>query len=381
MRILILCSSATGYAVQIIHEMKKRYPELSFSLLTYESSRKFYEKKFQPLEIENIFTYDIDAKQGRIRRHIKLFKVLQRMPQFDVIHSLWMERDWCLHAFQIKRHGRKWFLSIGGSDLFRETRTLPERLWKYRMLKRASWISGENEDTLEFFFKVFGDKYRKVRHSINSFGVDIMDEMYDVGTQEIVELKRNWKLPNDKAIVVCGYNAGEAHQHLRMIEAISRMDIKARSKMFFLFPMTYPGGREDYIANVWKSLDMVTKDYMILETFLTTKQMAEMAMISDIMIHVQTTDQLSSTMMSHMYNGNVVIAGSWLPYGQLKRRGIKFEEIDHISDLTEILPIVVENLNEWKQKYKKNKELVWEMSSWDKAAERWHDSYLGIMEV
>lgn len=380
MEILILCSSATVFAVQIIHEMKKRYSELRFSLLTEDSSRNFYEKKFQSWEIENIFTYNNYAKQERIRRYIELFKVLQKMPQFDVIHSLWMEKSWCLHAIQIKRHGRKWFLTIGGSDLFVESRILLERLWKYRMVKRASWISTQSEDALEFFFKTFGDKYRQVRHSANPYGVDILDEMYDADAQEIAELKRNWKLPNDKVIVVCGHNAYKEHQHLQMIEAISRISIKERSEMFFVIPMTYPNGQEGYISNVRKALDILTKDYMILERFLTTKQMAEVAMISDIMIHVQTTDLFSSTMLSHMYNGNIVIAGSWLPYGQIERRGIKFEKIDQISDLTDILPKVVENLNEWKQKYKKNKELVWEMSSWDKAAERWYDSYVGILE-
>ena len=82
-----------------------------------------------------------------------------------------------------------------------------------------------------------------------------------------------------------------------------------------------------------------------------------------------------------MYNGNVVIAGSWLPYGQLKDRGIRFEEVDDVGDLAYSLPEVVANLRGKKQECKKNRDLVWEMSSWDKAAKRWHDSYVGILEV
>ena len=98
-------------------------------------------------------------------------------------------------------------------------------------------------------------------------------------------------------------------------------------------------------------------------------------LMTDVMIHVQTTDQLSSTMMAHLYNGNVVLAGSWLPYSDIKKKGIKLYDVDGFEDLGSKLQDVVENISEYKNTCEANKQKVYEFSSWEYCIRDWYNIY------
>ena len=164
-----------------------------------------------------------------------------------------------------------------------------------------------------------------------------------------------------------------------MIDVMSQMDAAILDKCFFVFPMTYPDGVDDYIRVVEERLIGITKHFKIIRDYLSTKEMAEIAVVSDIMIHVQTTDQLSSTMLSHMYCGNVVIAGSWLPYDVLKRKGISFITIDDVSELGNRLSDVIENIDSIKKENDRNKAIIHEMSSWVNASKKWYSVYDALL--
>ncbi len=135
--------------------------------------------------------------------------------------------------------------------------------------------------------------------------------------------------------------------------------------------MTYPDVFADYRKEVCDRLQNVGFDSVVLTEFMDFQSMSEYALISDIMIHVQTTDQLSSTMLEEMYAGSVVIAGSWLPYQSLHEMGIYFLDVDTIPDVTVVLEEVVQNLDSYKEKCKGNSEIVWNYSSWDVLATKW----------
>lgn len=96
---------------------------------------------------------------------------------------------------------------------------------------------------------------------------------------------------------------------MKMIDSFSRLPQDIIRKLFFVFPMTYSAVECGYIEKVRSAIQEVTNSFIILEDFMSTEEMAEVVQATDVMIHVQTTDQMSSTMLAHMYNGNVVIAG------------------------------------------------------------------------
>ena len=103
--------------------------------------------------------------------------------------------------------------------------------------------------------------------------------------------------------------------------------------------------------------------------------MAEIEKTTDIMLHVQTTDQLSSAMLSHMYNGNVVIAGEWLPYNELREKGIFFISVKDIDDISSAVEEVVNNPDEYRTRCMDNRSKVYAMSSWRRSADDWYETY------
>ena len=103
--------------------------------------------------------------------------------------------------------------------------------------------------------------------------------------------------------------------------------------------------------------------------------MGQYDIISDIMIHVQTTDTLSSTMLEEMYTGSVILAGKWLPYQVLHNRNLYFIDVDTIDAVSHNIEMIVRNMDYYREKCKCNKEIIWKYHSWDSLISQWHDLF------
>lgn len=365
MNVLILCTYKSTYVIQLYKYVKKYYPTVMYSIFTQDGAREYYQENLRLADGEKIYSFGYHDYLCYIEA--------MKLPHFHIIHSLWMEHFWGECAGILWHKCDAWFCSVGGSDLYRESK---HKLWfllQKRIIKRASWISSEGEETKNNFRRIYGNKYDSIPHTVIRFGVDILESLKQIKTERISEFREKYGLPNDKVIIMCGTNARLEQQHIEMISAVERLPDFIKENCCLLIPMTY-GGTEDYIKKIKERASGSIKS-VILYDFLTTDEMAEVAMITDILIHVQTTDQLSSAMMAHMYCGNVVIAGSWLPYQELKDLGIGFVSVDKVSDITNQLEEIIPNINRYKEMYKVNEKLVNELSSWEHSAQEWYKVY------
>ncbi len=369
--VLILCSFYSSYVIQLCHYMKKFYPQIEYSLLTNKNAATEYEKEAE--NTQHIYYYV--STKTRLFYH-----QIDKLPLFDIIHSLWMEPVWGINAHKLKKKARYWFNSVGGSDLYRFSRQFLIRVLQKRTIKYSDWISSENIQTRDYFYKIYGEKYKNKEHSICRFGVDIID--YIKSFKQDYESPKTFssEFPVDRIIIVCGTNASENHQHFAMIDAISKMNKEQRNKCHFVFPMTYPAGMDEYIGEVAERISQVTDSFTILTKYMNVQEMAELAMTVDIMVHVQTTDQLSSAMISHMYNGNIVITGSWLPYDTLQDEGVFFLKVGEIAELNSRLEEVIMNLDNCKEKCRSNIDIIYQLSSWEMASAKWMKVYTSLMK-
>lgn len=370
-RILILCSFYSTYVTQLCGYMKKFYPSLSYSLLTHESAVAEYQKTAN--DLKGVYSY----KSTNTRL---FYDQLDDLPLFDIIHSLWMEPVWGINAYKLRKKTKYWLNSVGGSDLYRFSNQILTRIMQKRIIKYSDWITSENVQTRNFFYKVYGNHYRNIEHSICRFGVDILDYIRRYKQENEMPKEISAMFPSDKIIIVCGTNATENHQHFSIIDAISCMSQEKRNKCFFVFPMTYPGGKDAYINEVSVRISQVTNSFFILREYMSVQEMAELAMATDVMIHVQTTDQLSSAMLSHMYNGNLIIAGEWLPYGTLEENNVFFLKVKNVPEITEILEDVVSKIDFYKNKCLDNTEIIYRLSSWEAASKEWMKVYMSLMK-
>lgn len=366
MNILLLCSFESTYVTQLWENIKKYCPDIKLSLLTKENVRSHYLQKIALEEGENIYGYTSSS----IKFWLKTEKIIRKLPEFDIIHSLWMEKAWGYHAKTLKSKARFWLCSVGGSDLYRDSKKRLCKAYQLNILNQSDWFSSENIETKREFIRTYGKKYEIIPHTINKFGVDIFDALIK---RKGIKDKKNeiLSIPSDKIVICCGYNANPAHQHLEMIQSFSRMPQEIVKKFFFIFPMTYGVPSQMYMDKVKDAISQVTDEFVILEKFMDTDEMAEVVEVTDIMIHVQTTDQNSSTMLAHMYNGNVVIAGAWLPYSSLKEQGIYFVDIESVELLHEALLDIVEKYEIHKRECENNADIVYSISSWAACAKEW----------
>ena len=368
--VLVLCSFYSSYVTQLCFYMKKFYPQIEYSLLTNKNAVAEYEKEAE--NIQNIYYYV--STKTRLFYH-----QLDRLPSFDIIHSLWMEPVWGINAHKLKKKARYWFNSVGGSDLYRFSSQFLTKALQKRIIKYSDWISSENDQTRDYFYKVYGEKYKNIEHSICRFGVDIIDYIKQFKKEGKILKTISAEFPDDRIKVLCGTNASENHQHFAMIDAISKIDKEQRDKCHFIFPMTYPTGKETYISKVSERISQVTDSFTILTKYMSVQEMAELAMTTDIMLHVQTTDQLSSAMISHMYNGNIVIAGAWLPYDTLQDNHVFFLQVERVSELTLKMEEVIREFHDFKEKCSKNADIVYQLSSWELASVEWMKVYTSLM--
>ena len=365
MNVLIMCSSFSIYVVYYVEEMKKKYPHIRFSLFTHVSNKDRYDELLGD-NVQKIFDYN---------RLWELHRRISEFPMFDVIHTFWMEIQWGAMASLLRHKTDKLIVSVGGSDLYRSKKW--EHLFQKRLIAKADWISAENPETLSDFFDVYGSAYQIKKNKVVRFGLTNLEEIDDCiyDKQGIDYTKDLYNIPKDKLVITCGHNARKEHQHEKMINAIGLLTEEYRKKVHLMIPMTYPAGMEDYISQIAECAEKNGLTYSILTKFMDKRQMAQYEVCTDIMIHVQTTDQMCSTMLEQMYAGKTIIAGGWLPYCSVREAGVHFYSVETIDEITDIIRNCLDSMEEEKEKCLDNHDRIYDFSSWDSVSVEWMEMY------
>ena len=354
---LIFCLFFSVYTKQLIENMSRRYEDIDFSLLTNAREGK---DEIISDSLKHIYYFETMAD---------LKSILAQLPVYDVMQLQWIEWEWAYYSDIIKAKSKILNLNIGGSDFYRASDG--ERNYKYRIIRCADKILAQTNEIMHNFMAYYGENIAD-RMVVLPYGIEVLNWINLCENVSKRLLREKFQIPSERIVVSCGHNAGKAHQHMKMIEALNQLPPNVKEKIICVFPMTYPRENNEYISNVRVRLSETNLDYIILTEFMSFQKMAEYAMVSDIMIHVQTTDQLSSAMLEQMYAGSVVIAGKWLPYKSLHDCGIFFVDVDCIDDIMAAVSDVVMNKNQYKEMCIGNRDIIWKNSSWDELAPRWH---------
>lgn len=358
---MLFCTSFSSYVIQLVNNVKKRYPEVEISIITRSNEYK----KELPNLVSHLYIFEL---------YSDLKTILGKLPYYDAFHLLWMENEWVYFRRDIKRGANRWIQNIGGSDFYRAAKKL---LMNYssHIIRMADIINVQSVNVKSDFLNVFPEAEDKTR--ITNYGLEVIDYISEEEKRNKNEILKSLHLPEDKIIITCGHNGNAEHQHIDMLDAISALDNYTKDRLCCVIPMTYPKGIDDYIRRVDGYLNKSGLNYRILTEYMNFQDMADYASISDIMIHVQTTDQLSSTMLEEMYAGSVVIAGSWLPYKWLREKGIRFWTVDRISDITGVLKRIISEFDKYHMECLCNRKIVYDIASWDNLADKWVELWKG----
>ncbi|MEA4825939.1 MAG: glycosyltransferase [Clostridium sp.] len=355
---LILCSFYSIFTKEFIENMKK-YDYITFDVLTTDSS---YINEKEKGNVNEVYLY---------KNIYELNQVFNSLNMYDIVHIHFLDPFYSVLSEKIKEKCDNLLVSIWGSDYYRmsdENRKIQENI-----LDISDYITIANSDTIVDFNSYYDNKYaEKVKNC--RFGLKTLEYIELVNDLDIKDIKKEFNIPENAIVITCGYNASQAHNHLRIIESIYKEKKILPPDIYFLFPMTY-GGSTEYIEEVSNCLERNEFKYIIFDKFLDYIDIAKIRKITDIMIQVQNTDQLSGSMQEHLYCNNIVITGKWLPYNKLKSDGCFFLDVSSISDIGSKISHVISNMYDFKEKCKNNKKIISNLSLWKNAIVNWKNIY------
>ena len=199
-----------------------------------------------------------------------------------------------------------------------------------------------------------------------------IDKAFKIG---IDECKNHFFNDNNLVFVSVGYNANEAQQHKKIIDVLS--NLKNKDRLFVIFPMTY-NGRKEYIDEVEEYANKKGLKNIFLRTYMSEEDIGVLRAASDIFIHAQKTDALSSSLLESIYAGSVVFNGKWLYYKELDEMGININYFDDFDNLSQQLNEILENYPKRDYQYKMRISTYY---SWNTCRAKWKTMFEGDKNV
>lgn len=328
--------------------------------------------------VDNCYCYDAPARRNRIFNILllpfklyKAFKLVRSIGHYDVVNIHFVQPYLPIFWKEIKKKAGKTVLSVWGSDFYRAGNRARKKL--YKIFKECDAITFTNEQSRQDFIKYYNDFEKKSR--VCSFGLETLEIIKGIKNQK-KELRKNFDIPDDKIVISCGYASAAGQQHEKIINIINELDASIRGKCLFIFPMTY--GDMIYRKKIEQKLIKSGIDYLVLKDFMSYEEIARLRLITDIMVHIPVSDQFSGSMQEILFSGNIVIAGDWLPYGVLYEKGVFLLGANSPENLPGVLARAIENLKELKKRTGKNRDIIWDLSSWKLNIKKWIELYNSI---
>lgn len=271
-----------------------------------------------------------------------------------------------------QKNGVKVKTLIWGSDFNLETpeqRPWKDRIYKYSDIIQLGPLRKETDGKFIGRYPKYSSKTRRAPVGRDQF--DYLDKMFEhVSLQDYSFLSEQAK---GKLMVTCGYNGREMQQHLLMLDAINKLPKELKQKIFLFLPMTYLL-KDDYYVQVLERIEKTGIPYQIQRERLPLEQNLTMRIRTDITVNIQEHDGLASSIQEHLYCGNVLIAGEWLPYSFFTDNNVFYLKTS-IDNLSINIKDVIEHFSDYKQKCINNRDNLYKITSWKAVLPKWKEMY------
>lgn len=350
----ILARKRLGENNDILHEIEK-----------YHLVRKIY-----PIDDSASFPLNSHYIYG-LYQTFRSRRLLDSLDKYDICHIHYLHPIFTLNFKHITNISDNLIVSFWGSDFYQISPI--ERYLQKRLLNKAKVITFTNKRTSEDFLRYFHGQYsKKIR--IVRFGLVPLEMLKNIEHETKTESRKRLGLPEGSIIITCAYNSSPVHQHMPMLESIYKVLHKLPGNVFFVLPMTY-GGINRYKQEIKKKLNQFGFQFKIFENYLSDEDTARLRKSTDILINAPQSDQFSGSMLEHIYAGNVVIAGDWLPYDLLDENKVFMLKVSSITEVGEILLYAVNNISKLREQTLATQDVIWKLVSWESNIETWASIY------
>lgn len=270
------------------------------------------------------------------------WRLMHDVPKVDVCHLQSVYKTSVAMALRNKRKFNKLILSYWGGDL--EVCSPAVLRFAEKGIKRADAVTVTVQSTLQHFQRIYGHCYDDKVHicRLATAGLDCIHHLHQTSTR--AACREAYGIPQDKICITCGYSAyREQHQDLCLAK-LRQLPDELRQRLFVIVPMQY-GRLHDtaYLDAVQAQADAADFECVILRDFVPFEKSAQLAVATDIYLHLRDTDAFSNALKEHVYAGSRIIKGSWLKYFELEQMQASVTDIDEIDRLTDILIPMLEN--------------------------------------
>lgn len=269
----------------------------------------------------------------------------------------------------LKSTFNKIVLSFWGSDLLRLDK---KQYFKLKnLIKMVDVLSFETSEFSNIFIQKIGKKHNSKMRKVR-FGINLLKQIDLLSEDDISRFARQYEINQGKQVVAIGYNRGKAHQHLLAIDSIINANVDP-NLIHLVIPWTYGPNDEQYKDEICRLIDG-KYTYSFIDNKLTDKEIASLRKVTDIMIQVQTTDVMSSSMLETLYAKNIIITGSWLPYNDIYDAGVVMNKVDEVAEVGKMLTDVLEE-HVSEDILEKNKQVIGKLYSWESCISAWIEMY------
>ena len=374
MKILMFADTGSVYVLSFLRWLTEKRPNYLIDVITPREKNLDIQNVREITFLRDSLLAKIPKVRGLIRLKQKRNYILQN-ESYDVCHIHFVSPYLYFLTNTFVKKCNHLICSIWGSDFYRTSER--QRRIQAKLYENSSVITSNNECSASDFDHYYRGEYsNKLR--ICRFGLAPLEVLRKLELNKM-GCRKHLGLPEDSIIVTVGYNNSPGQQHIEILKSIKKRRKEIPENLFFILPMTY-GATNEYRNTVRKYVEQHSLRYKIFDRFMPDEEMAMLRRASDIMIQVQITDQFSGSMQEHLYSENVVITGDWLPYGTLDEKGIFMLKVSSVEEVGEKLVYALNNLDSLKEKCKKNPEIIWELSSWEKNIQSWIDMYEELLQ-
>jgi len=256
-----------------------------------------------------------------------------------------------LQLLQFIPENKKLVLSFWGSDLFRNNIDYSYAI-QAKALQKASNIIVHSPEMRLIALSKFGWQFEEKIEPILSTDFSVALQMYidnkKYAHKYLSSFKRKHNIPENKTVVVVGHSAHDIDNHLLIIPQLAKLGMAVKEKCSFVFPMTY-GNVNNYINEVKASCQMHGLPHIILDEFMSNEDAVELKFASEILVRLSKCDAFSLSLCETLAAGNIVIAATWLPYGNLRAFDVFYKEISNFENLPHTLTELLTHKEKYRQ--------------------------------
>ena len=263
----------------------------------------------------------------------KSFQAFASGKKFDFISIHYIKPEYYFLVNYFKKYAQHLVLTPWGSDVYRVSGI--NKILVKNTFDKADYITGPDDRFTRDFSKMFNVPDCKLVHC--DLGVAPIDYIIEHKHEiEVNDAKKQLNIENNY-VITCGYNAANAHQHLKIIEAVNKVRNELPKNLLLLFPLTYPKNPE-YVRSIKQKVKEYGLEAIYFEEFLDIPHLFLLRQATDLFIHVQPTDASSGTLYEYLLCEKKVLNGEWLKYPDIERNGIKpYFTVDTLEHLGEAI--------------------------------------------